>query len=68
MATQLLPRLGAPPVAGQRVQAGGGSGHARLRGADKPEDVDYTVKGYARHLDGNSVRRAHLMVHGFGGP
>ncbi|MDP8953075.1 MAG: alpha/beta fold hydrolase [Actinomycetota bacterium] len=40
--------------------------------ADKPEDFDYTVEGYARHLDGVMVelgiRRAHLVVHDFGGP
>lgn len=52
---RLLPGLGAPPVAGRRVQASGGSGHARLRDADKPEDSDYTVEGYARHLDGVMV-------------
>jgi pimeloyl-ACP methyl ester carboxylesterase len=40
--------------------------------ADKPEDFDYTVEGYARHLDGVleelGVRRAHLVMHDFGGP
>ena len=40
--------------------------------ADKPEDFDYTVGGYARHLDGVlkelEVRRAHLVLHDFGGP
>jgi len=40
--------------------------------ADKPETFDYTVEGYARHLDGVlkelGVRRAHLVVHDFGGP
>ncbi len=40
--------------------------------ADKPEDFDYTVEGYARHLDGVlkelGVRRAHLVLHDFGGP
>lgn len=40
--------------------------------ADKPGDFDYTVEGYARHLDGIlhhlGVRRAHLVLHDFGGP
>ena len=40
--------------------------------ADKPKDFDYTVEGYARHLDGVlthlGVRRAHLVLHDFGGP
>jgi pimeloyl-ACP methyl ester carboxylesterase len=40
--------------------------------ADKPKDFDYTVEGYARHLDGIlnhlGVRRAHLVLHDFGGP
>jgi pimeloyl-ACP methyl ester carboxylesterase len=40
--------------------------------ADKPEDFDYTVDGYARHLDGvldaMSVQRVHLVLHDFGGP
>ncbi len=40
--------------------------------ADKPKDFDYTVDGYARHLDGLlkhlRVRRAHLVLHDFGGP
>ena len=40
--------------------------------ADKPRDFEYTVAGYARHLDGVlrelDVRRAHLVVHDFGGP
>lgn len=40
--------------------------------ADKPKDFDYTVEGYARHLDGIlnhlRVRRAHLVLHDFGGP
>ncbi len=40
--------------------------------ADKPEDFDSTVAGYARHLDGVMVelgiRPAYLMVHDFGGP
>jgi pimeloyl-ACP methyl ester carboxylesterase len=37
---------------------------------DKPEDFDYTVEGYASHLDGMMVelgiRQAHLAVHDFG--
>jgi len=40
--------------------------------ADKPKDFEYTVEGYARHLDGLlkhlGVRRAHLVLHDFGGP
>ncbi len=39
--------------------------------ADKPEKFDYTVDGYARHLDGVlkklGVRRTHLVLHDFGG-
>lgn len=41
-------------------------------GADKPRNFDYTAQGYARHLDGAlqqlGIRRAHLVVHDFGGP
>jgi pimeloyl-ACP methyl ester carboxylesterase len=40
-------------------------------GADKPENWDYTVKGYAAHLAGLldqlGVGRAHLVAHDFGG-
>jgi pimeloyl-ACP methyl ester carboxylesterase len=40
-------------------------------GADKPRDFPYTVDGYARHLGGMldqlGVRRAHLVLHDFGG-
>jgi pimeloyl-ACP methyl ester carboxylesterase len=40
--------------------------------ADKPEEFDYTVEGYARHLAGVldtlEVRRVHLVLHDFGGP
>jgi pimeloyl-ACP methyl ester carboxylesterase len=40
--------------------------------ADKPADFEYTVAGYARHLggilDAVGVRRAHLVLHDFGGP
>jgi pimeloyl-ACP methyl ester carboxylesterase len=40
--------------------------------ADKPADFDYTIDGYARHLDGVltelGVQRAHLVLHDFGGP
>jgi pimeloyl-ACP methyl ester carboxylesterase len=39
--------------------------------ADKPETFDYTVPGYATHLAGAleqlGVRRAHLVLHDFGG-
>jgi pimeloyl-ACP methyl ester carboxylesterase len=41
-------------------------------GADKPDRFVYTVDGYARHLgkilDHLDVRRAHLVLHDFGGP
>ncbi|MGH3831371.1 MAG: alpha/beta fold hydrolase [Pseudonocardiaceae bacterium] len=40
--------------------------------ADKPDRFDYTVDGYARHLDGIldqlGIHRAHLVLHDFGGP
>jgi pimeloyl-ACP methyl ester carboxylesterase len=40
--------------------------------ADKPRDFPYTVPGYADHLagalDALGVRRAHLVLHDFGGP
>lgn len=40
--------------------------------ADRPRDFDYTVEGYARHLEGVlghlGVRRVHLVLHDFGGP
>ncbi len=40
--------------------------------ADRPESFDYTVEGYARHLTGIleqlGVKRAHLVLHDFGGP
>ncbi|BEU26596.1 alpha/beta hydrolase [Paraburkholderia sp. 22B1P] len=40
--------------------------------ADKPEQFDYSVPGYAYHLGrllGEcNVRRAHLVMHDFGGP
>lgn len=39
--------------------------------ADKPEHFDYSVPGYARHLGRLlaecNVRRAHLVMHDFGG-
>lgn len=39
--------------------------------ADKPENFDYTVAGYARHLDAMlgvlGVTRVHLVLHDFGG-
>ncbi len=40
--------------------------------ADKPVDFNYSVEGYAKHLGGVldqlGVRRAHLVLHDFGGP
>jgi len=40
--------------------------------ADKPDDFDYTVAGYAGHLeallDALGISRVHLVVHDFGGP
>jgi pimeloyl-ACP methyl ester carboxylesterase len=40
-------------------------------GADKPREFDYTAEGYGRHLGGLleqlGIRRAHLVVHDFGG-
>lgn len=40
--------------------------------ADRPRDFEYTVDGYARHLDGllaaAGIDRAHLVLHDFGGP
>ena len=40
--------------------------------SDKPDRFVYTVDGYARHLgallDRLEVRRAHLVLHDFGGP
>ena len=40
--------------------------------ADKSAAFEYSVAGYARHLDGAlnglGVRRAHLVLHDFGGP
>ncbi|MGD9601195.1 MAG: alpha/beta fold hydrolase [Gammaproteobacteria bacterium] len=40
--------------------------------ADKPADFDYTVAGYAAHLEAAlqvlGVTRVHLCVHDFGGP
>ncbi|MDQ1632002.1 MAG: hypothetical protein QOG60_2596 [Frankiaceae bacterium] len=44
-----------------------GYGHAA-----KPDTFDYTVEGYARHLqellNQQQVSRAHLVLHDFGGP
>ncbi|WP_431950363.1 alpha/beta fold hydrolase [Nocardia lijiangensis] len=41
-------------------------------GAERRADQDYTVHGYAAHLEGVldqlGVRRAHLVAHDFGGP
>jgi pimeloyl-ACP methyl ester carboxylesterase len=40
--------------------------------ADKPDGFDYTVDGYARHLDGVvrqlDLQHVHLVLHDFGGP
>ncbi len=40
--------------------------------AEKPGRFDYTVRGYAAHLaaflDALGIRRAHLVLHDFGGP
>lgn len=40
--------------------------------ADKPADFDYSVAGYAAHLDAAlrqlGIRRVHLVLHDFGGP
>src|SRR3712207_5438820 len=40
-------------------------------GADRPDGFVHTADGYARHLDGVldelGVRRAHLVLHDFGG-
>ena len=40
--------------------------------SDRPEAFDYTVAGYARHLGGLltvlQIRKAHLVLHDFGGP
>lgn len=38
----------------------------------KPDDLDYTIEGYAKHLDNVlaelGVEKAHLVLHDFGGP
>lgn len=40
--------------------------------ADKPEAFDYTIEGYAAHLNGAleqlGIERAHIVLHDFGGP
>jgi len=40
--------------------------------AEKPPDFDYTIGGYGDHLGGVldqlGIRRAHLVLHDFGGP
>lgn len=40
--------------------------------ADRPADFEYTIAGYARHLDGLlsalGIDRVHLVLHDFGGP
>ncbi len=61
----LLARTGAFARAVAPTMPGYGS-------ADKPKDFDYTVGGYAAHLDGVlrelGIDRAHLVLHDFGGP
>jgi pimeloyl-ACP methyl ester carboxylesterase len=40
--------------------------------ADRPDSFEYTVSGYARHLQGLveqlGIERVHLVLHDFGGP
>lgn len=40
--------------------------------ADKPKEFTYTIEGYGQHLAGVldqlGIRRAHLVMHDFGGP
>jgi pimeloyl-ACP methyl ester carboxylesterase len=61
----LLPRVGAFARAVAPTMPGFGR-------ADKPDDFPYTVEGYAQHLarllDELGIRRAHLVLHDFGGP
>lgn len=61
----LLPRIGAFARAVAPDMPGYGK-------ADRPPDFDYTIEGYARHLDGIleqlGIRRVHLVLHDFGGP
>src|SRR5689334_18365844 len=59
----------APDVAAfSRVVAMDMPGYGR---ADRPRSFDYTVPGYVRHLgrllDTLGIRRAHLVLHDFGG-
>jgi pimeloyl-ACP methyl ester carboxylesterase len=60
----LLPQIGAFA----RVIAPDMPGFGR---ADRPRDFDYTVEGYARHLDGIlktlGIARVHLVLHDLGG-
>jgi pimeloyl-ACP methyl ester carboxylesterase len=60
-----LPRVGAFARAVAPDMPGYGQGA-------RPREFDYTVHGYARHLDGIlaalDIRRAHLVLHDFGGP
>ena len=62
--TALVDRVGAFGRAVAPTMPGYGS-------ADKPENFDYTVQGYARHLEGIiqelGIRRVHLVLHDFGG-
>lgn len=40
--------------------------------AERPYDFDYTIEGYAAHLDAlmksQGIRKVHLVLHDFGGP
>jgi pimeloyl-ACP methyl ester carboxylesterase len=62
-------RFGSASMPFARAVAPGLPGYG---GADKPDRFDYTVEGYARHpgglLDEFGIRRAHLVLHDFGGP
>jgi pimeloyl-ACP methyl ester carboxylesterase len=62
-------RLMLPVAEFARVVAMDMPGYGR---ADRPRDFDYTVEGYATHLGGLleqlGVKRAHLVLHDFGGP
>ncbi len=61
----LLPRVGAFARAVAPTMPGFGR-------ADRPDEFPYTVDGYAAHLagvlDALGVRRAHLVLHDYGGP
>jgi pimeloyl-ACP methyl ester carboxylesterase len=70
--SRFLPRLGRATGAGQRIFPLSCPDMPGFGQADKPKEFDYTVAGYARHLGGLltklQVRRAHLVLHDFGGP